>query len=136
MGNSLLTGVSGLRVHQELLDVVGNNLANTNTVGYKAQRVRFADLLYQTISPASGSSDESSGTNPLQLGLGVQVAGIDSNLSQGGIETTGNNLDLAIQGNGYFVVNDGLSNHYTRAGAFSVDQLNYLIDPGSGLRVQ
>ncbi len=136
MANSLLTGVSGLRVHQQLLDVVGHNLANTNTTGFKSQRVRFADLLYQTISPATSSTATTGGTNPIQPGLGVRTQAIDTNLGQGGIETTGGNLDLAIQGNGFFVVSNGTTTSFTRAGAFGVDQQNYLVDSGSGLRVQ
>src|SRR2546425_12341013 len=98
MANSLLTGVSGLRVHQEMLDVVGNNLANSNTVGFKSQRVRFADLVYQTLNQATSSSGQVGGTDPIQIGLGAKVAAIDPNMQQGSLEATGNDLDLAMQG--------------------------------------
>src|SRR3954452_2497747 len=119
MANSLLTGVTGLRAHQQMLDVVGNNLANTNTTGYKSQRVRFSDLVYQTLNPGQGATDGASGgVNPQQVGLGVKTAAIDVNLQQGALETTQNVFDLALQGNGFFVANDGSQNRYTRAGAF------------------
>lgn len=137
MASALFAGVSGLRAHQEMLDVVGNNLANLNTTGFKAQRFRFADLLSETKVPATDSvNGQVGGTNPLQIGLGVKVAGIDTDLKQGGFETTGRDLDLAMQGNGFFVVNDGSNDLYTRAGAFSVDSDNTLVDPGTGYRVQ
>src|SRR4051794_13650785 len=103
MANSLFTAVTGLRTNQEMLDVVGNNLANANTTGFKAQRVRFSDLVYQTLSQATNSStNEIGGTNPIQIGLGAQVAAIDANLQQGSLEATGRDLDLALQGNGFF----------------------------------
>jgi flagellar hook protein FlgE len=136
MSTSLFTGIHGLRVHQQLLDVVGNNLANTNTVGFKTQRARFADLLYQTLAPATGSTAQTGGTNPVQVGLGAIVAAIDANLNQGAIETTGFQFDLALQGQGFFVVNNGSADLFTRAGTFNVDQKNFLIDPGTGMRVQ
>lgn len=137
MSSALFAGVSGLRTHQEMLDVVGNNLANVNTTGFKAQRFRFADLLSDTRVPATSSVDgQVGGTNPIQVGLGVKVAAIDTDLKQGGFETTGRDLDMAIQGNGYFVVNDGSNDRYTRAGAFSVDKDNTLVDPATGYRVQ
>lgn len=136
MANSLLTGVSGLRAHQQMLDVVGNNLANVNTTAFKSQRARFADLVYQTLNQASASSGTSGGVNPMQLGLGVKLAAIDVNLQQGSLETTQNVFDLALQGNGYFVANDGVQDHFTRAGAFNVDANNFLNDPSTGYRVQ
>ncbi len=137
MANSLLTGVSGLRAHQQMLDVVGNNLANTNTTGFKAQRVRFADLVYQTLNPGQGSTDGTTGgVNPEQVGLGVKTAAIDVNLQQGALETTQNTFDLALQGEGFFVANDGAQNVFTRAGAFGVDSNNFLVDPANGFRVQ
>lgn len=135
MSNALLTGVTGLRVHQQMLEVVGNNVANLNTTGFKSQRVRFADLVYQTLQQAT-STTAGSGTNPLQVGLGVRVAAIDTDLQQGSLEATGGDFDLAIQGNGFFVVNNGTQDFYTRAGAFGLDQDNFLVDPATGLRVQ
>lgn len=137
MSNSLFTGVTGLRINQEMLDVVGNNLANSNTTGFKAQRLRFSDLVYQTISTAtSGSSGAVGGTNPIQIGLGAKVSAIDPNLQQGSLEATGRDLDLALQGNGYFVARDGTESFFARAGAFGVDAENFLVDPSNGYRVQ
>ena len=136
MASSLLSGVSGLRGHQQMLDVVGNNLANINTVGYKAQRLRFADLFSQTLREATGAVGGLGGTNPLQIGLGVKTAAIETDLAQGSLEATGRTLDLAIQGVGLFVVRDGAQKLFTRAGAFGVDENNTMVDPASGFRVQ
>jgi len=126
MANSLLTGVTGLRVHQQMLDVVGNNQANTNTTGFKSQRVRFADLFYQSAGV---------NVNPMQIGLGARLSGIDTIFQQGTLEATGNDLDMAIAGKGFFVFN-GPAEVYSRAGAFGIDQDNHLIDLGTGYTVQ
>lgn len=127
MANSLLTGVTGLRVHQQMLDVVGNNLANTNTPGFKSQRVRFADLFYQSAGV---------NVNPMQIGLGARLSGIDTSLLQGNLETTGNDLDLAIAGGGFFMVNNGTEDFFSRAGAFGIDQDSFMVDLGTGFNVQ
>jgi flagellar hook protein FlgE len=137
MANSLFTGVTGLRIHQQMLDVVGNNLANANTTSFKSQRTRFSDLVYQTVNEAStASSDKVGGTDPVQIGLGAQVAAVDANFQQGSIESTGRDLDMAIQGSGFFVGRSGSESFFTRAGAFSVDANNYLVDPSNGYRIQ
>src|SRR5437660_2600895 len=137
MSNSLFTGVTGLRINQEMLDVVGNNLANSNTTGFKAQRVRFADLVYQTVNQATSSSSNAvSGTNPAQIGLGAKVAAIDPNLQQGSLESTGRDLDLAIEGDGYFVARDANQSLFTRVGTFGVDSQNFLVNPANGFRIQ
>ncbi|HZZ78220.1 MAG TPA: flagellar hook-basal body complex protein, partial [Gemmataceae bacterium] len=137
MSNSLFTGVTGLRINQEMLDVVGNNLANSNTTGFESQRVEFSDLVYQTISQATaGSSSSVGGTNPVQIGLGAKVSTISTDLSQGSLESTGRDLDFALEGNGYFVASDGTQDFYTRAGSFGVDSDNYLVDPSTGYRIQ
>jgi len=137
MANSLFTGVTGLRVHQQMLDVVGNNLANSNTTSFKSQRVRFSDLIYQTVSQATNATGDSlGGTNPVQIGLGAKVAAIDPNLQQGSLESTGRDLDLALEGNGFFVARNGVETNFTRAGAFGVDSDNFLVDPANGFRVQ
>ncbi len=137
MANSLFTGVTGLRVHQQMLDVVGNNLANSNTTGFKGQRVRFADLVYQTVNQATNStSSEIGGTNPVQVGLGARVAATDANLQQGSLEATGRDLDLAMQGDGFFMASDGNQDYFTRVGAFGIDADNYLVDPANGYRVR
>jgi flagellar hook protein FlgE len=136
MSGILTSGVTGLQVMQKMLDVVGNNLANTNTTGFKAQDIQFSDLLYQTYQAAAGPTSNVGGTNPVQVGTGVQVATIATDLQQGALETTGNQLDLALQGNGFFVVNNGVENLYTRAGSFGVDSQGFLVDPATGNRVQ
>jgi flagellar hook protein FlgE len=135
MSSSLLAGVSGLTANQEMLDVVGNNLANLNTTGFKSQTPLFSDLLYQTLSPASASSN-GSGTNPIQVGFGTQTSSIETNFTQGALTTTGNPLDAAIQGQGFFVANNGTQDLYTRAGAFGIDSSGYLVDPSTGYMIQ
>jgi len=136
MGASLLSGVSGLRSHQMLLDVVANNLANVNTPGYKTSRFRFADLFAQTIQTSTAPTSTMGGKNPIQIGLGVRSAGVDADMGQGSLSTTGRTFDMAIQGNGFFVVSDGVQDFYTRVGAFDVDSANNLVDLGTGFRVQ
>lgn len=137
MANALLTGVSGLIAHQRMLDVVGNNLANMNTAGYKAQRTLFSDLLYTTINPATGGTESvAGGRNPNQIGSGVKVGQIARLFTQGSLEQTGRDLDFAMQGDGFFVVNNAQRNLYTRSGAFSLDDMSYLVDPTTGGRVQ
>jgi flagellar hook protein FlgE len=137
MSTSLYTGVSGLQAAQQMLDVVGNNLANLNTTGFKSQTADFADLVYQTLAQATGGAVNSvGGTDPTQVGLGTFLAGTTTNLQQGALQQTGNNLDLAIEGNGYFVVSNGNGNYYTRAGSFGVDSQGYLVDPTTGYKVQ
>jgi flagellar hook protein FlgE len=136
MNNALLAGVSGLSAHQTMLDVAGNNLSNVNTTAFKSSRVTFSELLNQTMKQASQPTETTGGTNPLQIGSGVQVASVDRDMSQGSLLNTGRPLDMAIEGSGYFVLNDGQRDVYTRVGAFSVDSEYYLVDPGTGARVQ
>jgi flagellar hook protein FlgE len=118
MSFALSAGVSGLQAHQKMIDVAGNNLANVNTTAFKASRITFSELLSETIKKASQPTSTVGGTNPQQMGSGVGVAGITPNTTQGNIVNTGNPLDLALEGEGYFVVSDGQQNIYTRAGAF------------------
>ncbi len=136
MGNALLSGVSGLRVHQKMLDVAGNNLANINTLAFKSSRVTFAELLSETLREGSQPTGTTGGMNPIQVGSGATLAGVDRLMTQGGLTSTGQSLDLAIEGKGYFVLNSGTEDVYTRAGAFAVDSENYLVDPSTGYRVQ
>jgi flagellar hook protein FlgE len=136
MPNSLLTGVSGLLAHQRLLDLVGNNIANVNTIGFKSQRAIFADLLNETIRPASsGNIGSAGGSNPTQIGGGVKLQATDRKFSQGSLESTGEQFDVAISGDGFFVVTDGVTDFYTRAGMFSPDDNGILTAPG-GLKVK
>src|SRR5512138_1052741 len=133
---SLYAGVSGLKNHQVKMDVIGNNIANVNTIGFKAGRVNFQEALVQSYRGAGRPTSVSGGTNPLQLGLGMQVATIDNLFQQGGLETTGQITDMAIQGSGFFVLGDNNNNRfYTRAGAFGFDADSNLVDPATGLFV-
>ena len=109
------------------MDVIGNNIANVNTVAYKSSRVIFQDIYSQTIAPASASTTSSGGTNPEQIGLGVQVT-IDVVNSKGSSQYTGNTLDLSIDGDGYFTLSDGGQTTYTRSGNFYTDSDNYLVN--------
>ena len=136
MAEALSSGVTGLQSHQKMLDAAGNNLANVNTTAYKSSRVTFAELLGQTLEQASQPTDRMGGTNPQQMGSGVKVASITPDMSQGSIVNTGNPLDVALEGQGYFVVSDGERALYTRAGTFGVDQGGHLVDPSTGYRVQ
>ncbi len=136
MSNALLAGVAGLSAHQRMLDVSGNNLANVNTTAFKTSRVTFAELLSNTLKQATQPTATLGGTNPQQLGGGVAVATVDRNVNQGALINTGQMLDMAIEGAGYFTLNDGTKEVYTRVGTFAVDSDYYLVDPGSGYRVQ
>lgn len=131
MMRSLFAGVSGLKAHQTKMDVIGNNIANVNTVGYKASSVRFADTLYQMTQSASGANTitGTAGTNAKQVGLGVSVSTITKSVSTaGGTQTTDDALDLVINGDSFFVVNRGGTNYFTKAGAFTVDASGYLVN--------
>jgi flagellar hook protein FlgE len=135
MLRSLFAGISGLRVNQVMLDVTGNNIANANTIGFKSSRTVFADTLSQmlTNSTAPDATNGRGGTNPIQVGLGVQVAATTTNFLQGSNQTTGGLTDLMIQGDGMFVVQKGSDTVYTRAGAFSFDEEANLVSPDGGL---
>lgn len=135
MMRSLFAGVSGLQSHQTRMDVIGNNIANVNTVGYKAGRVTFADTLYQTIRSASAPTATRGGTNPVQVGLGVRVASIDIIHTAGSPQPTGLQTDLAMNGNGFFVLKEGEQLLFTRAGVFDLDEAGWLVSKATGLRV-
>lgn len=136
MSFALSAGVSGLKVHQSMLDVAGNNLANVNTTAYKSSNITFSELLSQTVKKASAPSGSLGGTNPQQMGSGVGISSVNRNMSQGNISATGQDLDCAIDGEGYFVLNNGTQNIYTRIGSFAVDSDNTLVDPATGYKVQ
>ena len=136
MSFALSAGVTGLQAHQRMLDVAGNNLANVNTTGFKSSRITFSELLSQTIKKASQPTSTVGGTNPQQMGSGVGISGISPNMAQGNIVNTGNPLDLAMEGEGYFVLSDGSRDVYTRAGALAVDANSNLVDPATGYLVQ
>jgi flagellar hook protein FlgE len=135
MLRSLFSAISGLRANQVMLDVTGNNIANANTVGYKASNVVFQDTLSQMLTAGSAPSTSRGGTNPIQVGLGVQVGGIMTNFGQGIAQTTGKAENLMISGDGLFVIKRGQENLYTRAGAFNFDSAGNLVTP-DGDKVQ
>ena len=132
---SLFSGVSALRNHQTMMDVIGNNIANVNTAGFKAGRASFSELYSQTIRNASRPTSTSGGTNAMQVGLGMSVSSLDMVYNQGSIERTGNDLDLAIFGSGFFVVNKNGQNMYTRDGQFKWDADGRVVT-GSGAVLQ
>jgi flagellar hook protein FlgE len=137
MMRSLFAGVSGLRIHQTRMDVIGNNIANINTNGFKAGRVTFQDVLSQTIQGARAPEAEGKGgVNPMQVGLGATIGSIDTLFAQGNLQSTGKATDLAIQGDGFFVLSDGARVYYTRDGAFDVSADGSLVHAGTGMRVQ
>ncbi len=130
MLRSLYSGVAGMRGFQTKLDVIGNNIANVNTVGFKANRVMFQDVLSQTITGATTPIDgERGGTNPVQVGLGSVISSIDTIHTEGSPQTTGQGTDLQINGDGYFAVQNGADGEIllTRAGNFTVDGMGYLV---------
>ena len=136
MMRSLFSGVSGLKGHQTRMDVIGNNIANVNATGFKSSRVTFADTLSQTQTAASAPGDTLGGTNPKQIGLGTGVASIDLLFTDGSAQQTGKNTDVALSGNGLFVVKSGKDTYYTRDGAFEFDADGNYVLPGSGHYVQ
>ena len=136
MMRSLYSGVSGMQNHQTRMDVVGNNISNVNTTGFKRGRVNFQDMISQQLSGAAKPTEEVGGVNPKEVGLGMTVASIDTIFNQGNLQSTGVSTDIAIQGNGFFVLKNGEETFYTRAGTFGLDQEGTLVNPANGLRVQ
>ncbi len=136
MMRSLYAGVSGLQNHQTRMDVIGNNISNVNTVGFKRGRVNFQDMISQQMSGAARPTDELGGVNPKEVGLGMTVATIDNIFNQGNLQSTGVSTDIAIQGNGFFVLKSGEESFYTRNGAFGLDSNGTLVNPANGMRVQ
>lgn len=135
MLRAMNSGVSGLRNHQVRIDVLGNNIANVNTIGYKSQRVNFQNQFSQTMRGASGPSGDLGGTNPSQVGLGMTVGSIDLQMAQGALQITGNPTDLAISGEGFFILSDGIQNVYTRDGQFDFDKQGNFVKLSNGYRV-
>jgi flagellar hook protein FlgE len=132
---SLFSGVSALRNQQTMMDVIGNNIANVNTVGFKSGRATFSELYAQTLRGASRPTSSLGGTNPMQVGLGMSVNTLDTQFNQGNIETTGNSFDLALFGSAFFVVNKDGQPLYTRAGNFQMDADGRLVN-GTGAILQ
>lgn len=133
MLRSLYSGISGLRAHQTMLDATGNNISNVNTTGFKSSSVQFQDTLSQITQGATGPDADRGGSNPAQVGLGVQVAGISTNFTQGSSQNTGRATDMMISGDGFFVTRSGNTTGLTRAGAFDFDANGRLVSPDGGL---
>lgn len=133
MLRSLFSGITGLRQHQTLMDVVSNNISNVNTTGFKSSSVVFEDTLSQTLknaaAPTPGNPPAQGGINPAQVGLGVQLGAISTNFGQGSAQNTGKSTDLMIQGDGFFLLRSGNQTSYTRAGAFTFDTNGRLVNP-------
>ncbi len=136
MLRSLLSGVTGLKSYQTFLDVTGNNVANVNTLGYKKSSATFEDLLYQTQFAGTRANETMGGVNPKQIGLGTRIGAIETIYSQGNIEPTGVNSNMAIEGNGFFVLSYGDQTYYTRAGNFVKDGYGNLVQAGNGFNLQ
>lgn len=136
MMRALFAGVSGLRNHQTMMDVIGNNIANVNTTGFKSSRVTFKEAFVQLLQGATRPPGNLGGINPIQIGTGMNIGSIDQLFTQGSLESTGAPLDLAIQGDALFTLSDGPRRVYTRAGNFQLDAQGHLISPSSGFIVQ
>ncbi|MFC4768791.1 flagellar basal body rod protein FlgG [Effusibacillus consociatus] len=136
MLRSMYSGISGMRGFQTKLDVIGNNIANVNTSGFKAGRVMFKDILSQTVGGAAAPVDGSlGGINPKQIGLGSSISSIDTIHTQGSAQTTNVPTDLMVDGEGFFVLMKDDQTYYTRAGNFKLDGNRTLVAP-NGMRVQ
>ncbi len=138
MMRSLFSGVSGLKSHQTRMDVIGNNIANVNTTGFKAKRLNFADMLYQTTQAGSAANTDTQrgGINPRQIGLGVKTGAINTSITtEGASQSTGNPFDLKLTGEAFFIVSDGTNTYYTRDGSFDVDDAGYLVMANTGYTV-
>lgn len=136
MMRALFAGISGLKNHQTRMDVIGNNIANVNTVGYKKCRVAFQDMLSQTLRGASAPTSSRGGINPMQVGLGMSLASIDVVHTAGSSESTGKNTDLSIEGDGFFMLGSGDKFYYTRAGNFDFDFNMSFYNKGNGMFVK
>lgn len=135
MMGSMYAGVSGLKAHQVKMDVIGNNISNVNTVGFKKSTVNFAETYAKTIQGASAPQDGLGGRNPVQVGLGTKVSSVNTVFTQGNQQTTGRETDVRIDGDGFFVVSDGSNDYYTRSGNFELDGEGKIVTSG-GLKVQ
>lgn len=134
MLKSLFSAVSGMKAHQTKMDVIGNNIANVNTYGFKASRTSFQDVFYQTMNNATGGSAVSGGTNASQVGSGAQIGSVDLDMSRSTLQMTDRGLDLAITGEGFFQVQDTDGNiYYTRAGALNIDNAGNLTDANGNI---
>ncbi|MHB0912662.1 MAG: flagellar hook protein FlgE [Armatimonadota bacterium] len=136
MIQAMYNGVSGLRAHKTQMDVISNNIANINTIGFKSSRVNFREMFNQTIKGATApKAGGVGGVNPAQIGLGTSIGSIDISQIQGSLQPTGKSTDVAIEGNGYLILGDGVGKYYTRDGSFMLDGDGNLVSAGSGMKV-
>lgn len=135
MANSLFTALSGLQAHQNWIDVIGNNLANTNTAGFKTSRATFSSAFSQTLKYATPGNGAIGGKNPTQIGNGVSLGDIARDFNQGALTDTGRTFDLALSGQGFFALSGGGQTLYTRVGTFGLDSVNNLVDLATGYKV-
>ncbi len=135
MASSLYSALSGLQANQGWIDVIGNNLANSNTPGFKTAQASFADRFSRTLQFATAPGSNSGGKNPMQIGMGVRLSGTERDFAQGGLTNTGRVFDVALQGNGFFAVSNGQANLYARSGSFGLDGLHNLVDQRTGFKV-
>ena len=139
MLRSLFSGITGLRAHQQMMDVTGNNIANVNSAGYKASTAVFESAISQAVkapgAPVAGAANAAArgGVNGVQIGLGVKLGGVSTNFGQGSSQLTGVSTDFAIQGGGFFVTNNGIENQFTRAGSFTMDAAGKLTAPDGNI---
>ena len=134
MNRAMFSGVAGLKAHQTKMDVIGNNIANVNTYGYKAQHAVFSDVFYQTLHGAStGTADVTGGTNPSSVGYGAKLVSVRSDMGSSSLQSTGNSMDVAITGEGFFAVKKGTDTYYTKAGEFGFDTTGNLVDVNGSL---
>jgi flagellar hook protein FlgE len=133
MLRSMFSAISGLRAHQTKMDVAGNNIANVNTVGFKGSQTVFQDTLSQVIRSGGAPAQDRGGSNPAQVGLGVKVAAITTNWTQGATQSTGRSTDFMIEGDGFFVTRSGTEQLFTRAGSFEFDGNGKLVTPDGSI---
>lgn len=136
MLRSMFTAISSLTLHQSFMDVVADNLANTNTFGFKSSRVTFQDQIGQLINVGSAPTTELGGVDPVQVGLGVRLGGVTRLFTQGMLQSTGKDTDLAVQGEGFFVYSEGSEHFYSRDGSMEIDAEGYLTNSSTGMRLQ
>lgn len=137
MSISLFNGLSGLSSYQRMLDVISNNISNVNSHGFKAQSFNMVENKSQTVRQGSSPTEDLGGTNPIQVGYGVKAGSVSADFTQGTLESTNRTLDMAIQGDGFFVLKDSAgSKNFSRVGNFALDSTGYLVDQGTGYRVQ
>ena len=127
MMRSLFSGVAGLKTHQTKMDVIGNNIANVNTIGFKSSTVVFRDVLYQKTSSATGAQDGTGGTNATQIGLGTKMASVQTSITTGAAQSTNNPYDLMLNDSSLFIVSRAGQNYFTKVGAFQTDDVGCLV---------